>query len=369
MRILFAGGGTAGHLSPCIAVAQALQAQDPDAVVEFVISRRQNDAQMLATRSFIGHQISGSGMPYGCSPAAMKSLFQLAGGASQAFGIVRRFRPDLVFATGGFVSAAVVPAAHFLHVPVMLHASDVMPDRTNRLLARWARLVSTVAPAAGDQINAPTVVTGQPVRPEVLDADPAQARTALGIPDSAFVILITGGSQGAQTINDAVTGALPMLLSQPDTWLIHLAGRGKLPDSAVISALGDARQRYLVEETRSDMKSVLASADLVITRAGSNGLAEAGAWGRPMIIVPYPHAGGHQRFNADIYGQAGAAVVIDNADFTASVLADTIATLRGDEHRLSNMAQAAAAVGSRTAADAIVTNIVSIVAPQAESTA
>jgi len=368
LRILFAGGGTSGHLVPCLAVAQALRRHHPDAEVEFVVSRRSADSDMLAARNFVARPIGGSGMPYGISPAALASLFRLGVGGCQALGIIKRFRPDVVFATGGFVSAAVVTAAKVLRAPIMLHASDAMPDRTNRLLARWADLVSTVSESAANQLNTRRcVVTGQPVRPEILDADPAAARADLGVPESAFVLLVTGGSQGAQTLNDATIAALPELLADPDLHVIHLTGVGKLPNSGHRAAVNLHRDRYLVEESRNDMARVLAAADLVITRAGASSLAEASAWGRPMIVVPYPYAGGHQYHNAAIYEKAGAAIVVEDSAFTALRLTGLVARFQTDHDRYRAMSEAAVGMGTQDAAEAVVRHLLTLLPPAAQA--
>ena len=352
MKVLFAGGGTAGHLAPCIAVAQTIARRSPDAELHFAVSGKPADAAMLEHRGLSGHPISGSGMPYGCSPAAAMSLVRLAAGGCQALGLLKRLRPDVVLATGGYVSAAVVPAARVLGIPVVLLAADVMPDRTNRFLSRWATSVAVVTVSAAKSFGkAPTIVTGMPVRPEILDADPAEAREALGIAPEATVLLVTGGSQGAQRINEAVQDALPELLADPDFVVIHLTGVGKLPEPSLTRALPAAR--YIVSERREDMATCLAAADIVLTRAGANGVAEAAAWGRPMVIVPYPHAGGHQRFNAAVYADAGAAVAVDDAEFTGETLIATIGELRAHAGRLERMARAARETGSAEAAEAI----------------
>ena len=352
MRVLFAGGGTAGHLAPCIAVAQTIARRTPEVEVHFAISGKPADAAMLEHRSLSGHPISGSGMPYGCSPGAVMSLVRLAAGGCQALGLLKHLRPDVVLATGGYVSAAVVPAARVLGIPIVLLAADVMPDRTNRFLSRWATRVAVVSRSAAESFgNAPTVVTGMPVRPEILDADPAIARESLAIAPDATVLLVTGGSQGAQRLNVATQAALPELLNDPHFVVIHLTGVGKLPEPSDIADL--PARRYIVSERREDMAACFAAADLVLTRAGANGVAEAAAWGRPMIIVPYPHAGGHQRFNAAVYADAGAAIVIDDAEFTGETLVATIDELRADPGRLEQMARAARETGSAEAAGAI----------------
>ncbi len=362
-RVVFAGGGTSGHLVPSIAVAQTLRELTPDIELHFVTSRRPLDTEMLAARGFEAHPISGRGMPYGLSPAAVSSLFHLAAGSCQALRLLRRIQPDVLLATGGFVAASVVPAARILRLPIMLHVSDVMPDRANRLLARWADCVSIVSDAAaGTFAGRRVVVTGQPVRPEILAADPLAARASLQIPDTGFVVLVTGGSQGAQKLNEAVVAGLRDLLAMPDIYIIHLTGAGKLSQPENLAGIEGASTRYHVEQRRDAMAPVLAAADIVVTRAGANGLAEASAWGRPIVAVPYPHAGAHQQHNARVYERAGAAVVIDDAEFTGPRLVETLTHLRDQPGRLEAMAQAATDVGSRHAARAVADRLMSLVA-------
>lgn len=370
MRVLFAGGGTSGHLTPCLAVAQTLLSRHPDAEVAFIVSRRPADAAMLAARQLPCYPISGSGMPYGVSPAAVVSLAQLCVGCCQAMSIIRRLRPQVLFATGGFVSAAAVLAARILGVPVMLHACDAMPDRTNRLLSRWADVISVVSDSSAASLRARRlVVTGQPVRPEVLQAAPEEARASMNIPLSAFVLMITGGSQGAETLNRTTVAALPALLADPGLYLIHLTGAGKLPDRSQLAAQDLPLDRYLVQERRDDMATVLAASDLVVTRAGASSVAEASAWGRPMIVVPYPYAGGHQRYNAELYESAGAAWVVEDSKFDAPRLTELVMRLRDDPTTYQAMSQAASAMGSQHAAGVVVDHLLTLLPtpPSADS--
>lgn len=364
VRVLFAGGGTSGHLTPCLAVAQSLLERRPEAKMTFVVSRRPADAAMMSARGLDYHPIFGTGMPYGISPATVLSLAHLGVGCIQAMGIIRQVRPQVLFATGGFISAATVLAARTLRVPVMMHACDAMPDRTNRLLARWADLMSVVSDEAGALLAARhVVVTGQPVRPEVLKADSRQARKSLGIPPSAFVVLVTGGSQGAETLNRATTGALPNLLEDPNLHVIHLTGAGKLPDLSQLHTLGLPAERYLVQEHRSDMSTLLAASDVVVTRAGASSLAEASAWGRPMIVVPYPYAGGHQHHNARLYERAGAAWIVEDSDFDAPRLVGLINRLRETPCTLHTMSQAAFSMETRNAAGKITEQLLTLLPP------
>lgn len=366
MRVLFAGGGTSGHLAPCLAVAQALVDRRPDAVAEFVVSRNPRETEMVKSRGFEAFPISGSGMPYGCSLNAVRSLIHLAAGGFQALGLIRRRKPDVVFATGGFISAAVVPAAKIRGCPVMIHASDVMPDRTNRLLGRWADCVSIVDPAAAGVFEE-AIVNGQPVRPELLDTDRTTARYTLDIPPEAFVLLVTGGSQGARRLNVATTGALTELLEIPDLHVIHLTGRGKMPDLDAMAESGLPMERYHVFEHRNDMGTALAAADLVLTRAGASSLAEASARGLPMIVVPYPHAGGHQHYNASAYGDSGAAIVVEDEWMTAARLVELVTDLKENPEQREQMARASEQMGSRDAADRIVDGLIRLAGENSEN--
>ena len=282
---------------------------------------------------------------------------RLAASVPQAAAILARERPAAIFTTGGYVAVPVLMAAAPLRIPVVQWDGNVVPGRAVRLTARLADVIAVsfqatceaLAPAAAE---AACFVTGTPIR-DVRAIDREAARVHLDVPAGERVLLIFGGSQAVRRFNAAVAGALPQLVEKatvihvagPDGYAAALAGREALPEAV--------RARYRPYPfLREEMLSALAAADLVVGRAGSSTLAEATAFGLPLIVVPYPHAAGHQKANARELVQAGAARVIDDEAFDAAALLDA-ARLLDDAAAHLAMSAAARSLGRPGAADAV----------------
>jgi len=354
LRVLMAGGGTAGHLFPCVAVAEELAELEPGVTVHYVGAQGRIDAKILAERDLPHDLISARPLPYRPSPEAVKAVFALGRAVWRSRAILRRFRPHLVFTTGGYVGAAVGVAARWTGTPLVLHVADSMPDRSNRLLARWARAITTSGPEAAEALGRDAVITGHPIRRELAQATREDGIRQLGLDPARPTILITGGSQGARRLNLAVLGALPVLINELGAQVVHLAGALDYATLREESAgRGGASDRYHLIEHLPNPGPALAAADLVVTRAGAGSLAEICLHGVPMIVVPYPHAGGHQRYNAAPLVERGAAVMIEDAQFTAERLAELARELLGAPERLRQMAAAARAAAHPEAARAV----------------
>jgi UDP-N-acetylglucosamine--N-acetylmuramyl-(pentapeptide) pyrophosphoryl-undecaprenol N-acetylglucosamine transferase len=282
---------------------------------------------------------------------------RLGASVPQAAAILARWRPDAVFTTGGYVAMPVLMAAAPLGIPAVMWEGNVIPGRSVRATARLADVLAVSFAAAGDALRAaapgrPCYVTGTPIR-DTRAVDHETARQTLGIPDGLRVLLVFGGSQAVRRLNAAVTEALPRLVER--VAVIHVAGEdGYAPALAAREALApELRARYQPHPfLRDDMLTALAAADLVVGRAGSSTLAEAAALGLPMVVVPYPHASGHQTANARELVEAGAARLVDDAAFDAAALLDAAAILDDPGTHLA-MSAAARALGRPAAADAV----------------
>ena len=348
------GGGTAGHLFPSVAVAQRLIA-DHDAEALFIGAEGRLDGPILQAHGLPHELIPARPFPYGLSPRIVPALVALWRSVRRCMAILRAFEPDVVFGAGGYVSVAGVLAAARLRVPAVCHVSDAQPDRANRFLARRATAITChFAAAARTFPSRKTIVTGQPVRAEFLRTTRADGRAACGIPPDAFTLLVAGGSQGARTLNYATLDALPALLEAPDLRVIHLTGSLDYEDISRLARerLGD-EPRYQCLSFHDRPWLPIAAADLCLTRAGAGSLAELAVMGRPMLIVPYPHAAGHQKLNAQPLVEAGAAVMVDNADLTAQWLTEHVRELRGDPVRVQAMSEATRASARPDAAERI----------------
>jgi UDP-N-acetylglucosamine--N-acetylmuramyl-(pentapeptide) pyrophosphoryl-undecaprenol N-acetylglucosamine transferase len=270
----------------------------------------------------------------------------------QALAALVRWRPAAIFTTGGYVALPVVIAAAALRVPVLLWEGNVVPGRSARVTARFAAAIAVAFSATCAALRGTCYATGTPVR-SFADRDRAAARARLGLAADPPCVLIFGGSQAVRRFDAAVDAALPQLVARVS--VVHITG-----ESAFAGAVRrrdalpqDQRERYrpfafLGEE----MADALAAADLVIGRAGSSTLAEATAIGRPLVVVPYPHAAGHQRANARLLADAGAARLIADEAFDGAALLDAVRIL-DDDARLELMGAASRAFGRPGAADAV----------------
>ena len=275
----------------------------------------------------------------------------------QAAMVLARQRPAAIFTTGGYVAVPVLLAAAPLGIPVVLWDGNVIPGRAVRATARLARALAVSFEGTCRALGAsgpgrPCFVTGTPIR-DVREVDREGARRRLEIGSADRVLLIFGGSQTVRRFNTAVAEALPRLVERvtvihvagEEGYAAALAGRERLPDAL--------RRRYRPYPfLRDDMLTALAAADLVVGRAGSSTLAEATALGLPMVVVPYPHAAGHQRANAASLVEAGAARLVDDANFAAASLLDAAALLE-DPAVHAAMSAAARALGRPGAAAAV----------------
>jgi UDP-N-acetylglucosamine--N-acetylmuramyl-(pentapeptide) pyrophosphoryl-undecaprenol N-acetylglucosamine transferase len=356
MRLLIAGGGTGGHIYPALAVARSLRDRPnaPDLVwlgghrgLEAALVRGAGiPVRRLALRSLRSVDVSVH---------AVLDPIRLAVSVPQAAAILARLRPAAIFTTGGYVAVPTIMAAEPLRIPVVLWDGNVVPGRGVRLTARLADAIAVSHEATGRALaraGIPWYVTGTPIR-DVTAIDRAEARARLSLPPDATVMLIFGGSQAVRRFNAAVSEALPRLVERG--YILHvtgdegyaaaLAGRQQLP--------ADQRPRYRpFPFLRDEMLPALVATDLVIGRAGSSTLAEVTALGIPSVIVPYPHAAGHQTANARVLADAGGARLVPDEAFDADVLIGG-ADLLADGPARARMAAAARALGRPGAADAV----------------
>jgi UDP-N-acetylglucosamine--N-acetylmuramyl-(pentapeptide) pyrophosphoryl-undecaprenol N-acetylglucosamine transferase len=360
---LVAGGGTAGHLQPALAIAEALVDRGhPRGSIEFVGSSRGQDRAALAGRGFPVTLLPGRGIVRSLGPADLvRNLGALVGlslGFLRALALVSRARPAVVVSVGGYASLPAALSAVVLGVPLVLVNVDAVPGAANRMLGRFAR-----ASAVGwEGTSLPrSVVTGTPVRPEITlvtrsPEDRRSARTELGLPPGRLTIAAFGGSLGARRINQAVVALAAMWSEREDLSIYHVVGRRDWDESAQneeadqSDPVGLCYRRVAYEDR---MPLVYGAADIVVCRAGAMTVAELAIAGVPAILVPLPGApGDHQSANARVLEQVGAAVLLPDATCDGDHLSRVLAPLLGDRGRLESMGKAAATMGRPDAADA-----------------
>jgi UDP-N-acetylglucosamine--N-acetylmuramyl-(pentapeptide) pyrophosphoryl-undecaprenol N-acetylglucosamine transferase len=302
-----------------------------------------------------------SGVDVGSPAGVARATTQLTRATIAARRLLRRMRPDVVVGAGGYVCVPVVVAALAQRIPVVMMEQNAVPGRATRMLARRARVVAaSFEETAALLPHARVVHTGNPIRAEV------RAITARPPGDRLRSVLVTGGSQGARRLNRAIAGCMVDLLSSdPELTIVHQCG--SLDVDAVMRAAAalppQLAARYTAAAFFDDMAVRIAASDLVVMRAGGSSIAECSALGRPMIVVPYPHAGGHQRHNAAPYVAAGAAMLIDDADCTPARIGAEITALVDDPPRWRAMAAASARLGLPDATDSVVRLIIEAAGP------
>ncbi len=347
MKILFAGGGTGGHLFPAVALAHKLLSGDPDSRVLFVGTRRGIEARVLPELGLPLETVSIRGLVGQGLWGKLRLLPQLAASIHQSLGVIDRFKPDLVLGVGGYASGPALLAARLKRIPCVIHEQNAWPGLTNRLLARWAeRVFLSFSEADGAFNRGRTMLTGNPLREGMEDCPP--------LPDADPTLLVFGGSRGARAINRAMMGALPRLEALRGRLRIHhqtgSADLGEVSQAYRRAGWGDAEVVPFIH----NMAAAYARAQLVICRAGATTIAELTACGRPAILIPYPFAAGdHQTANALMLSRRGAALMLAQKELNGDILARLAGDLLQDRERLLSMAGLARSLARRGAAERI----------------
>ncbi len=347
LRVVIAAGGTGGHLFPGIAVAREFEAH-PGVAVTFLTSPRPVTTRILTDAGFPWEAVASRALQGQGICSRLRTWWRLPGSVLTARARLQALRPHLVLGMGGYTSGPVGLAARSLKIPLALHEQNGLPGFTNRGLAHLAQRVFVSFPASLGQFPRNLAVwTGNPAREEFFQARPPR-------PETPFTVLITGGSQGARRLNLEVLAALPELADLKERLrFLHLTGEADLTEVAAgYGAAGFAAQ---VEGFSRDMASLMNQAHLIVCRAGASTLAEIAAVGRASLLVPYPFAANnHQEVNARFLGQAGAAEIILNKDFTGAVFAGKIRQFISAPDILGRMEEAARGLARPDAAKEIV---------------
>lgn len=363
---LMAGGGTAGHLQPALAIAEALTERGHDrGTIEFVGSARGQDGTALSGRGFPVTLLPGRGIVRSARPKDLArnvlAFGELAVAAAVGLGVVLRARPRVVVAVGGYASVPTALAAVLLGVPLILVNVDAVPGAANRLFARFAR--ASAVSWAGTAL-ARAVVTGTPVRPAIAawgrrPDERRRARQELGLPPDRLTVAAVGGSLGARRLNQAVAGLATCWAGRSDRSIYHIVGRRDWETTA--SWAGQATEPapgpVVVRVPYCErMEAVYAAADVMVCRAGAMTVAELAAAGVPSVLVPLPGApGDHQGANARVLAQAGGAVSLADAECEPARLAAVLDCLLARPKVLDSMGKAAASLARPDAAAAAAT--------------
>lgn len=370
-RVMIATGGTGGHINPGLAVAGYIRENYPDAQILFVGTAVKMEAQLVPAAGYDFKTIDIQGFSRDLNLEGIKTniatAIKLVKSSSQAKKIISEFKPDVVIGFGGYVSGPVLKTAAKMGIPTAVHEQNAFPGVTNKALAKKVDRVMLTAPEAEKymQPKNPCVVTGLPVRGEMISADRDISRAELKVDDRP-VILSMGGSLGARVINEAMTELISERYQQKNCYFLHATGKNGVGMFDVIkNEKGinlEENKHIMLREYIDDMYRCMAAADLVICRAGASSLSELQAMGKPSILIPYPYAAeNHQYHNAMALVKNNAAILIEEKDFTGERLIKEVDALLADPERLKTIGENARKMAIYDATERIVNCICEIV--------
>lgn len=357
LSVVLAGGGTAGHVEPALALADALRRDDPDVVITALGTATGLEARLVPARGYALAEIPRVPLPRRLTPELLGVPGRLTAAVRAARRHLDRVQADVVVGFGGYVALPAYLAARRRGTPIVVHEANARAGIANRIGARLTAHVAAAVPGSGLR---GAQVLGIPLRAAIAgldrEAQRATARAALGLCPDGPVLLAFGGSQGAARLNAAVSGAAPAL-ARAGVQVLHLAGQAGAP--GVLAALdspssGTAAPDHHVLGYLDDMASAYAAADLALCRAGAMTCAELTAVGLPAVYVPLPIGNGEQALNAGPVVAAGGGLLIDDAGLSPEWVAEHVVPLVTDPARLEAMSSAAAQFGHRDAHRALV---------------
>lgn len=348
MKILLTGGGTGGHIYPALAIAQYMKQQEPSTELLYIGTDKGMESKIVPRAGIPFESIEITGFKRKLSYDNVRTVIRFLQGVSRSKQLIRKFKPDVVVGTGGYVCGPVVYAAARLGVPTFIHEQNAIPGLTNKFLTRFVSHVgvsfedSLAAFAKAKQVS----FTGNPCASQVLEAMPGRGRASLGLAPNQRYALIVGGSRGAKALNEAVIAmAEESSLLERLTQHVLVFATGETYFEGTRQALADSKAvasgKIMLMPYINNMSEVLTDASIVVSRSGASSLAEITALGKPSILIPSPNVtNNHQEANARSLEAVGAAEIILEQQLTGKVLLEKMVSLLLDEHRLAQMSQA-----------------------------
>ena len=337
------GGGTGGHIYPAMAVADKLS--EENAKVYYVGNKRNMEFELASKKGYKFLHVSVSGMPRKLNPKFFIWGIKLVKAIIRSVRYIKKYKPDAVFATGGYVSAPMIFACRITKTPYIMHDCDAMPGLVTRRLSKRAKYVTLAFENAKKYIpNKHTVVTGNPIREGFKTMTRAQAEANMGLDSRKLTLCIMGGSQGAKSINNTTIELLKEFSQELNLQVIFQTGKKNYEDvTSRIQKIYPAYEQdknLIIRPYFEDMISVLKSSDIVVSRAGSLSLSEICASGAAPVLIPYPYAAAnHQRINAKYLLKMGACVYIEDSDLDPNKLRETIVELIETPIKMSYLKQ------------------------------
>ncbi len=362
MRILLSCGGTGGHIYPAISIADKIREHHPDCEILFIGTKKGMENSLVPASGYEIKGIDASGIDRRHPLNNIKTVNNVFRGGREAAAIIDEFRPDAAIGTGGYVTGTVIMQAHRRGIPCYIHEQNAIPGVTNKILERFAdKLFISFADSAGFFAHPDKcVLTGNPIRGQFSHLNEADCRAMLGLKPGEKLILLFGGSLGAEMLNEACIKLIDEM-DDPDIKLYFITGK-RYYDSVAERLAGykDKASMFTVVPYADNMPVLMKAADLIVSRAGAIAVCEILACGKPSVLIPSPNVtNNHQYHNARAVADAGAALLMEESALEADpgMFPDRVLKLMKDEAALSSMSDAARRIAINDAADKIYENL------------
>lgn len=343
LNIVVTGGGTGGHIYPAVAIGRELLTRDIVEKVYYIGNPEKLEKTITEKEDFEFLPVKVSGLPKKKDFSVIKPFIELFFSIIKCMGYFKKIHPSCVIGTGGYVSAPALIAAKIMKVPYMLHDSDAIPGIVSRKMSSGAKAMNISFEAAKKYLKAKNIETnGNPLRNEFNSFDKKESRKELGLSPEKFTILVMGGSQGAKSINSAISSCALDLIEELDVQIVHQTGLKNYEEymDKISSELRN-NSSYIPKAYIDNMPLYLSCADLVIARAGSLSLSEFNLSGLPSILIPYPYAANnHQFHNAKALEECGAAICLEDNLCDGDNLREIVINIVRDKDRLKSMQEA-----------------------------
>ena len=348
MRVLISGGGTGGHINPALAIAGMLREKYKDIEIEYVGTKRGLETKLVALEGYKLHTVKVRGFSRSLSLKNVDAAIKAVTSVFEAKKIIKEFKPDIVIGTGGYVCWPVLKAAAKLGIPTAVHEQNAVVGMTVKMLSKYVDKVMISFEESRQLFDCPEklVMTGNPIKSEMLRANFAESRSKLGYDTGIPMILSYGGSLGAMKINQNILSVIERYSEKNNVYHIHATGRGEWQEikSKLLkrgySDNGDyvTRGKVTVREYIYDMPTLMSAADIIISRAGAMTIAEISAMGKAAVLIPSPNVtNNHQYKNAVVLERAGGAVLIEEKNLTPEVLEGKLSELINDKSSLDGL--------------------------------
>lgn len=348
MRVLISGGGTGGHINPALAIAGMIREKYKDSVIEYVGTKRGLETKLVPREGYKLHTVKVRGFSRSLSPSNIDAAIKAVTSVWEAKKIIKRFKPDIVIGTGGYVCWPVLKAASKLGIPTAVHEQNAVVGMTVKMLSKYVDKVMISFEESRELFDCPEklVLTGNPIKSEMLRVNRQESRKKLGYDEETPMILSYGGSLGAMKVNSNVISVIENFSQKKGIYHIHATGRGewaKIKEQLVSKGYTDngdyvTKGNVTVREYIYDMPTLMSAADIIISRAGAMTIAELSVMGKVAVMIPSPNVtNNHQYKNASVLEKAGGAVLIEEKNLTPTVLETCLCELVDNKEKLESI--------------------------------